>query len=81
MRNYHLYRRYGLGAGEVEQLAESQAGLCGICQQDPASQVDHDHMTRRVRGLLCDGCNGGLGAFQDDPTLIQAAIDYLRRWA
>lgn len=80
-RNYHLRKRYGIGAAEVEQMIQRQGGLCVICEQEPATQVDHDGTTGRVRGVLCDGCNGGLGAFEDDPELIRRAAAYLKKWS
>jgi hypothetical protein len=62
-----------------------QAGLCGICMDEisliPGSKnfrdVDHDHQTGKVRGLLCHQCNIGLGGFKDSPLRLRYAIHYL----
>jgi hypothetical protein len=40
--------------------------------------VDHDHVTGRVRALLCNLCNAGIGHLRDDPQIMQAAIEYVR---
>jgi hypothetical protein len=39
--------------------------------------IDHCHETGKVRGLLCDACNTGIGRFSDQVDLLQKAIDYL----
>jgi hypothetical protein len=78
-RHYHLTRRYGIGAREVEQLIVEQDGVCAICARPDPDHVDHDHATGTVRGILCFNCNGGLGQFRDGPELLAAAIEYLRR--
>jgi hypothetical protein len=76
-RHYRLRDRYGIGASEVASLIEAQGGVCAICRARPAVQVDHHHGTNAVRGVLCDGCNGALGAFDDNEALILRAIAYL----
>lgn len=80
-RHYHLQRRYGISAAEVDALIERQAGRCPICTQllDERAHVDHDHATGRVRGILCFNCNAGLGKYGDDPYRLIRAAGYLER--
>lgn len=73
---------YGLTVDEFLELHEKQDGKCAICGNAPSTQrglhVDHCHTTGVVRGLLCHGCNVGIGALKDDVGLLRAAIDYLK---
>jgi len=78
-RHYHLTRRYGIGAADVDALIQSQGGLCAICRVRKAEHVDHDHLTGNVRGILCFGCNGGLGLFKDNVVWLAKAIEYVER--
>ena len=78
-RHYHLRQRYGVGAADVEELKRAQRGLCAVCRTAAATQVDHDHTTGKIRGILCLHCNAGMGAFEDDPGIILRAIEYLER--
>jgi hypothetical protein len=78
-RHYHLKRRYGIGADDVERMVAEQGGLCAICRQAPAEHVDHCHDKGHVRGILCFNCNGGLGQFRDRVDILKKAIDYLER--
>lgn len=77
VRNYHLRRRYGITVEHFDRMFAEQDNLCAICREAPAAHVDHDHDTKRVRGLLCFNCNGALGQFRDRRDLMLAAIVYL----
>ena len=72
---------------ELAALIVKSGGRCGICRTPVCDDsddhkgrlvVDHDHETGRVRGILCDPCNTGLGRFRDDPARLLAAASYLR---
>jgi hypothetical protein len=39
---------------------------------------DHNHKTEEIRGLLCMRCNTGIGFLQEDLTILQSAIEYLK---
>lgn len=66
---------------DFDLMMEIQNGRCAICKRLPderkALSVDHDHATERIRGLLCQDCNLGLGFFKDRPDLLEAAARYL----
>lgn len=70
-------RRYGLTRDEYFALVADHAGRCGICGEAASLHIDHDHVSGRVRGLLCQPCNMGLGCFEDDPDLLGKAIAWL----
>jgi hypothetical protein len=76
-RTYHQ-RLYGISRAEFEDLLLSQEGKCKICQRKMnRPHTDHDHISGRVRGLLCSTCNSGLGCFGDIPEFLRRAADYL----
>lgn len=62
-------------------LLEAQGGVCVICQRVPKQACqDHCHKTGTVRGVLCLGCNKGLGFFYDSPEMLEVAAAYLRSY-
>jgi hypothetical protein len=80
-REYNLKRIYGISSDDYESMLEAQNGVCWICQksEDVKLSVDHDHDTGKVRGLLCNRCNRGIGNFDDEPELLQRAVYYLTK--
>lgn len=73
-----------------KQLYMQQGGRCAICgvclfendllvnaKVPSSAKLDHDHKSGQLRGVLCNECNRGLGLFNDDANLLQAAISYL----
>ena len=76
-------RKYGITPQEYDALLEKQEGKCAICKETCAVYgrlcVDHDHTTGKIRGLLCNHCNTGLGKFKDKVELLDVAIEYLKR--
>jgi hypothetical protein len=88
-QDYLLRLKYNITLEDFQALIAAQYFSCAICQQPFAvlkesakghrPHVDHRHSDGKVRGLLCNNCNRGLGYFQDDPEIAQAAVEYLRR--
>lgn len=72
-------KRYGLTEEEYRTLIFMHDGRCAICRADEELCVDHDHDSGKVRGLLCQACNKGLGLLKDDQMLLLAAKMYLER--
>lgn len=77
---------YKSSINEVEMLLERQNYVCAICERPGFSMneyvrsplnLDHNHKTGVIRGLLCHNCNRGLGLFQDDPKQLRKAADYI----
>lgn len=86
-RRYLLMAKFGITPEQYDAMLASQDGKCAICSSDnPGGRgryfhVDHDHSTGRIRGLLCHGCNTGIGLLRDDPSILSAALAYLHRGA
>lgn len=83
-KDTELRRKYNITLEDYNQLREQQEFSCKICCAHESEfkkglAVDHCHITMEVRGLLCGKCNTTLGNMNDDPELLQRAIDYLRK--
>lgn len=74
------YRKYNITTEDYNNLYKSQDGKCAICLKPfELLHIDHNHISGRVRGLLCNPCNNALGLFKDDIILLQFAIYYLEK--
>ncbi len=82
MRGYNLKRNYGITLDEYESLLSLQRERCAICgtlngnARNGQWNVDHDHKTGEVRGLLCTSCNLRL-AVLDNPDWMRKANRYI----
>lgn len=79
-RKNHLKRTYGLSLEDYNKMLMAQNNCCLVCGRDQSKlsrnlSVDHDHKTGKIRGLLCDVCNGFLGIVQDD---VKKLLAYIR---
>ena len=83
-RIYNIrYKGWGSSLKEKHAIWLSQGKTCAICgKKIPMLEAafDHNHETNKVRGVLCDCCNKGLGYFQDDKEKLFNAILYLDRF-
>ena len=77
--NYNRLRKIGITPEQYNTLLQKQNGVCAICKQtcSRALAADHCHTTGKVRGLLCNNCNRGLGHFKDSRELLETASAYL----
>jgi len=79
-RNINLKHRYGITEEQYNEMFANQNGRCAICYCAESLCVDHNHITGRIRGLLCQSCNKALGMFKEEIPTIQNAINYLTNW-
>lgn len=88
MRNYDLMSKYGITLEEADKIMLNQNSCCAICNIHISEVskghkkqfcVDHNHDTGKVRGLLCDSCNRGIGLLKDSVEVLNSAIEYLNK--
>jgi hypothetical protein len=73
---------YDLLVDDWNKMFDKQKGCCAICgihqnELKKALAVDHRHSDGKVRGLLCNPCNRGIGLLKEDTDKLKAAIKYL----
>ena len=84
-RRMHI-RTYGIQPEDYDRMLTEQNGVCACCggkETNPKKKhlsIDHCHKTGEVRSLLCDRCNRGIGALNDDLDILRKAVVYLERY-
>lgn len=84
LREYHLQKEFSMSIEDYNSLLEKQDGVCNICKRHRIASnksnmaVDHCHTTGKIRGILCNWCNRGIGIFEDNEEFLKRAIDYLK---
>lgn len=84
-RHRRRMKQYDLTDAEFNAMWEAQDGCCAICniklqprgRSRHSAAIDHNHKTREVRGVLCRGCNHGIGSLGDSPSILISAAKYL----
>lgn len=88
-RDWQYRKKYGISLDEFDAFWVIFKGRCGICNKELAETqnrrgqslncvaVDHNHKTGKVRGLLCNACNKGLGLFYENKEILKSAIKWL----
>lgn len=82
-RNSKFKWRYGITLNEFNEMSKTQNDKCAICSKPKEENlkgrlfIDHSHKTGKIRKLLCNNCNSGIGQFKEDVNLLQYAINYL----
>lgn len=84
VKNASLKHFFNITIDEYKSLLAQQDHRCAICHQHINNlkrdlAVDHNHENSKIRGLLCDNCNWGLGQFKDDIGILKEAIKYLKK--
>jgi len=81
-REKRRIKNFNINNQQLAQMYEQVNHTCTICGKPPDTRwktlnIDHDHTTNKVRGLLCTRCNTVLGKVEDSPQLLMKLRDYL----
>lgn len=68
---------------ELRIIQDYRCAICNVHEKDAPKgtlHLDHCAETGELRELLCSQCNNAIGLLKHNPELLQAAIDYLRKY-
>lgn len=86
-----LKYRYNITVEKFDEMVKDQNNLCAVCKKPETLvykktnkvmdlAVDHNHLTGKVRGLLCSKCNQGYGCLQESEETITNLLEYHRKY-
>jgi hypothetical protein len=85
LKFYLKLKKFGISESDYNNMLDNQNHCCAICgfhkkyfRTDLA--IDHCHRTGKIRALLCNNCNAGIGMLKDDIVLLKKAMEYLILW-
>lgn len=79
-----IKRRYDMTLDQFNTILAQQDNRCAICRGAAPKgknwHVDHNHISGKIRGILCSTCNRGIGWLNADKGVetLLAAIEYVR---
>ena len=90
--SYNLKYNYGITPENRDRIIETQDGYCanpfcdvklleeGKSKDHFFIHVDHDHITKQVRGIMCRPCNTDLGRVEKDPLRIKGLLQLAEKY-
>jgi hypothetical protein len=87
LKDFYYKRTYDMSLEDFNKTFIKQDGKCPLCYKQlnlrgtsgDRAVVDHCHKSGKVRGILCNECNRGLGYFKDNTMALLNAAAYLTR--
>lgn len=80
-RTNFILKTYGITSEQYDRLVEVQNNRCSLCYTEFSDKnkprLDHNHVTGKLRGMLCNTCNLGLGLIENTPNFYQRVMRYL----
>ena len=75
------FKKYGISGDEYREIIKKQGERCPICGNSILKNlsVDHDHVTGKIRGLICNACNLAIANAGDSPDRLRAMAEYLEK--
>ena len=83
-KDVDLFQKFGIRFEDYKKMYDAQKGCCAICERHSdkfhrSLNVDHDHVSGKIRGLLCTPCNTVLGRMEENVKWFHNCLSYLEQ--